>query len=329
VSTPAAVTRRYVEIDVLKLVAIVTVVLIHGVRPPWDPALSPTEVWLGHLTRFAVPAFLFASGFLYATRDAVPAATTLRRLRRVLVPYLLASLGAQLWWHALGQTSPGGHLALDLLFGSSFGPYYYVFVAALLVAVTPGVPRLPARALPALAVGLGVAQWAVDAALAWPLPFYWHLRNPLLWWAYFAAGWLLRLHYAALAAWVTARRRPLAVGLALAATALTAASGLPGPLVWVRSAAWLEVWVILALLLTLSCGARRSPAALRWVSDATYGVYLLHLFFLYAVQLRFPPSRGDAASILLPWAAGLGGSLVVIAGLQRLLGRRSRDLIGA
>ena len=322
-------TGRYVEIDVLKVVAIATVVLIHGARPPWHPELSAAELWLGHLTRFAVPAFLLASGFLYATRERVPAATTLRRLRRIGLPYLLASLGAQLWWLARGEESPGGSLALDLLFGSSFGPYYYVFVAALLVALTPAIPRLPGRLLAPLVGALALAQWAVDAAVAWPLPFYWHLRNPLLWWAYFGAGWLLRLHYAGVASRVAARRRPLVVGLAAAVALLTAASGLSAPLLWVRSAAWADVWAILALLFALSCGARRRPAALRWVSDASYGVYLLHLFFLYAVQLVFPPGSGVALSILLPWAAGLGGSLALIAVLQRLLGPRSRDWIGA
>ena len=59
-------TRRFAEIDALKAVGIVTVVLIHSFRSPFDPTVSPGEVWLGHLTRFAVPAFLMASGFLYA-----------------------------------------------------------------------------------------------------------------------------------------------------------------------------------------------------------------------------------------------------------------------
>lgn len=321
-------SRRYVEIDALKVVGIVTVVLIHGVRPPWDPGLTPVEAWLGHLTRFAVPAFLFASGLLYATRDAIPAATTRRRLRRVLVPYALASLGAQAWWEWQGRESPGGSLVLDLLCGSSFGPYYYVFVIALLIALTPWLARLPRRALPALALLLAGTQWAVDAAAAWPLPFYWHLRNPLLWWAYFAAGWLLRLHYARVAEWVDARRVALTSALAVAVVGLTAVSGLGGPLLLVRSAAWLDVWAILALVVVVCCGAERAPPALRWISDATYAVYLFHLFFLYATQIPFPPGRG-AASIVLPWAAGLVGSFLWIGALQRLLGRRSRDLIGA
>ncbi len=322
-------TRRYVEIDAWKVAGIVTVVLIHGLRPPWHAALGPVEIWLGHITRFAVPAFLAASGFLYATREPVAPATSARRLRRVLVPYAIASVGAQAWWTWRGETSPSGSVLLDLLLGSSFGPYYYVFVIAILICLAPGLARLSPRGLAALAVLLVAGQWVVDAAAPWPLPFYWRLRNPLLWWAYFVAGWLLRLHYERLESWLEPRRQTVAALLAALAAATLAASGLPGPLLVVRSAAWLSVWAILALILVLAGALQRSPRALRWTSDATYAIYLFHLFFLYAVQLVLPPGRGDAASILLPWAAGLAGSALGIAALQRLLGRHSRDLIGA
>ena len=65
---------RFVEIDALKVAGIVTVVLIHTIRAPWDPAVAPLELWIGHATRFGVPAFLFASGFLYATTSPVACA---------------------------------------------------------------------------------------------------------------------------------------------------------------------------------------------------------------------------------------------------------------
>ena len=76
--------ERLTEIDALKVAGIVTIVLIHVLRPPWDPALSSLEAWLGHVTRFGVPAFLFASGFLYATATPNPAAIVMKRLRKVV-----------------------------------------------------------------------------------------------------------------------------------------------------------------------------------------------------------------------------------------------------
>ena len=325
--------RRHVEIDALKAAGIVTVVLIHAMRSPWTPGVSDAELWLGHATRFGVPAFLFASGFLYAGAGPVAAGTTARRLRRLLLPYLVASILAQAWngWH--GLPSVGGTWWRDLLLGSSFGPFYYVFVAAGLVVATPLFARLPAAALAPLTALAVLAQWCVDAAVWLPLPLYWHLRNPLLWWAFFLVGWALRLRGAAVAEFVAKRQRALLAGLLPAAVASTVASGLEGeiPQLLVRSAAWIDIWAILGLLYVGASRLRTSPAPLRALSDASYAIYLFHLFFVYAVQALVPP-RPDALAplpLLLPWTAGLVGPLLIARAARLALGRRARDVTGA
>ena len=164
VGLPVQATERFVEIDALKTAGIATVVLIHCVRTPWDPLISPLEIWLGHLTRFGVPTFLFASGFLYATSERVSARLTLRRLRRILLPYLIVSLAAQAWWSLLQLPTEVRAFWPDLAFGASMGPFYYVFVIAGLVVVTPLFARLPSVALTALTVVMLAAQWYVDGA---------------------------------------------------------------------------------------------------------------------------------------------------------------------
>ena len=83
--------ERLVPIDVLKGVGIVSVVWIHASSGPAIGEPGLLERFLLQLTRFAVPAFLAASGYLYAARERVPGAVTRTRLRRVLLPYLLAS----------------------------------------------------------------------------------------------------------------------------------------------------------------------------------------------------------------------------------------------
>jgi surface polysaccharide O-acyltransferase-like enzyme len=331
VTARATEKRRFVEIDALKALGIVAVVLIHGLRSPWDETLSQTEVWLGHLTRFAVPSFLLASGFLYATTEDVPIAITLRRLRRVLVPYLLASLGAQAWWAVSGGSSPTGSMLRDLLFGSSFGPYYYVFVVVWLILLTPLLVRLPRPLLFPVAGVLIAAQWMVDAAVWLPVDLYVQVRSPLLWWAYFLLGWLLRVNRATFEHWVVPHRARIAIPLAVTVALLTWTSAQTGPFLLVRSAAWLEVYAILALVLTLTVARSASPPAVRWLADATYAIYLLHLFFVYPLQRLFPPPPLQAAwlPILAPWLGALAGSIALVALLQRLLGKRSRDLIGA
>lgn len=322
--------RRFAEIDALKAAGILTVILIHGLRPSWDPTISAIEAWLGDVTRFAVPGFLLASGFLYAARVPVPATTTRRRLRRLLVPYAIASLCAQVFRAAYGDTASPRELGVELLLGGSFGPYYYVFVIALLMLATPALARLPARALAGLTAACVAAQGVFQPGCV-SLPFFWHLRNPLFWGAYFLIGWQLRLHYGAVVAALVPRRAAAVGVLALLAAGLAAA--LAGDLsIGLRYAlSWLETYVVLALLFAAACGHERPPKWLRELSDVTYPVYLFHLFFVYAARPYFPFGfwRADLASLLGPWLAGLVGSLILVAAARALLGDRSRDVIGA
>jgi surface polysaccharide O-acyltransferase-like enzyme len=325
------VDRRFVEIDILKVAGIATVILIHCVRSElFDPLISPFEVWVGYVTRFGVPAFLFASGFLYAGDPRPSWRGTGKRLRRIVFPYLVASLAAQAWWAAKGISTETGSLWLDLLFGSSMGPFYYVFVITILVAFTPLFARLPAWLLAvSCLVALGT-QWYVDV-IGTQLIMFFQFRSPFLWWAYFLIGWLVRLRHAQIERLALAHRLPAALVLAAAIAVLSTVSGSGGSQETVRTAAWLNIYAILAALYLAGAGRRQSPPALRFLSDATYGIFLLHLFFVTAVAPHFPPAplRAELIPIAIPWLAGAAGSLATIVALRRLLGKRSRDWIGA
>lgn len=325
--------RRHAEIDVLKVAGIATIVLIHALRAPWDPAVAPLEVWIGHATRFGVPAFLFASGFLYATTRPVEGSTLRGRLRRILLPYLVASLLAQAFRALTGHEDGTGSLWLDLLIGASFGPYYYVFVIACLVVATPLFARLPRAALLGLLALFVAAQWVADAgAMGW-IDLRWHLRSPFLWWAHFLLGWCVRLHLPAVERVLRAHRGALLAGFGAAALLLTGVSGLEGsaPRLVVRSAAWLDIYAILGLVFVAAWRIEEVPGWLRFASDATYAVYLYHLFFLLPARDALPQPAGAItfAATLLPWLAGLAGPLLLVAALRALLGARSRSLIGA
>jgi len=324
---------RLAEIDALKVAGIVTIVLIHVMRPPWDPNVSALEQWLGHVTRFGVPAFLFASGFLYASTQPSPRATLWRRLRRILVPYVVASLAA----HALAATDHASLepriLLRDLALGSAFGPFYYVFVITGLVLVSPLFERLSARGLAVLLLVSLVAQCAVDVFSVWPLHLHWHIRNPALTWSYYLAGWWLRLHADDLRVFAAKRNAPLLLAtttLALVCTAL-ASGDEAAHRVWVRGSAWLGIWAILASVWLAGTRPDRPPTWLARTSDATYAIFLYHLFFVLPLRqaLPLPPEALAWVPVLVPWIAGLLAPAALAGLAKALLGERSRLVFGA
>jgi surface polysaccharide O-acyltransferase-like enzyme len=332
ISAPMA-GARYFEVDLLKAAAIVTVVLIHSLPAPWDPSTTAVEVWLGNVTRFAVPCFLLTSGFLYATREGVPGSVTAGRVRRIVAPYLVASIAAQIWRLAEGRPSITGGVATDLLFGASLGPFYYVLQIFLLVLLTPAFASL-SRLAPALFTALLplsiLVQFAFDQGWILELDIRWYIRNPLVWWCYFLLGWNLRLHYEPISRFVVARRGALVAALSLLVCALALGIAWGPSEQAVRPFTWASAYAIAGLLFALGCGRSVDWAPLRTLSDSSYAIFLFHLFFVAPLApLLRSPGQFSPLALLLPWLAGMVGSLLLVSAAKRLLGDRSRDWVGA
>lgn len=335
---PLDMSRRYAEIDWIKAVGIIAVILIHCIRPIWDPQASFAERVLNHELRFAVPGFVFCSGFLYAHTRAFDWKITLRRFYRIALPYLVASIAAETY-RAI-QWGPQGarEIMVDLLTASAFGHYYYVFVIITLVLATPLIASLPTRVIAALTGLLMLLQFYMTAAPAIEPASgagsgsdFWMFRSPLLWWNYFFLGWLARIRAPWLESRVVEHRGAITLGLALACTFSTASHfvDLPAPVPAVAS--WLQVFFVVALIGALACGREHAHPSVARLSDATYAIYLFHLFFLLAVQPYFQHARGalDVSVVLAQFASALAGSLVLVVLTKRVLGKRSRFLIGA
>lgn len=330
--SPAA-RLRITEIDALKAAAIVTVVFIHSLRASWDPGFTYVERLLSEAARFAVPAFLAVSGFLYYTDRPVTGAVLARRLRRILLPYLTVSLAAWVYVQAFPQFGPAGSLWSGLLLANTFGPYYYVFLLTEFVLATWLLSRMPrAWTMPVFALAcvgaLAPFLWFAEGVK----PTLWTLRLPLLFFCWFMLGWAAAAHAdrvregtrshraAILLAW-------LAVVVVWFALDITAA--LPPRLS--RASSLFLIAANIIGLYTAFGALDRAPDWVVALSKRTYAIYLLHLFFTYTVFALFGESRHTSlvASTALAWLAGMLGSLAVIAAVRRVAPSRSRDLIGA
>jgi len=191
----SALDPRFPAIDYIKALAIVAVVATHAGPIPWLPEVTDLDRLIrGSLPIFHVPAFLLIAGFLYATQPVLSTADLGRRLRRILVPYVVASLVVM----GLGFARPTGpsDAAYMLATGSALGTYYFVFVLSVSVVLVWALTRFSAR-LPSYALAATITWWlvrplVVEATPRGLLPSFWYFRNPLWFGSYFLVGWNLR-----------------------------------------------------------------------------------------------------------------------------------------
>lgn len=321
---------RYAEVDLLKAVGIGAIVLIHSVRPRFDPSHSFGEVWLLQMLQFAVPGFLAVSGFLYATVERVPMRRSLYRLRRVVFPYFVAFVCAEAFWMFRGRPRDLPTIVYNFAVGNSFGPYYYVFVLVTLVLITPILARTSVRILWLLFLAGAVLQGLLMTHQIGGFTPFWNHRSPIQWWPYFFAGWLARLHYHKLRPFLQTHRVVL---VAVLGTCLLVCWLLPGVLgrnKILLLTTWLGVYFAIATAFVFSCG-RSFGGPVRWLSDATYTIYLFHLFFVTpgVSLMRAEAHAFEPLTIASIWLAGLIGSAGIVVAARAILGEQARDVVGA
>lgn len=314
-----APSRRLGEVDRLRAVAIVAVVLIHGLqfRPP---VTAYIDLWLSDVLRFAVPTLLFVSGWL-APRTPTGVTWLLRRVRRILPPYLLASVLVL----ALARVSPlldARPVVEALLTASAIGPYYYVAVLVILTLVTPLLQRLPSRGRWAL---LGVATAVALGIEVADLPLRVRQYLPLTWLPYYLAGFQLRPLRDLLARTQDITRSVVLIG-GLVLVVATAFAPVDTPL---REAlAALTIWGVLGNLLLATLAVRPQPHDLtRTLSGQSYLIYLYHAPVVAGVAgafgspvLSLRPVIAVAVALVTCLAAGALTRFVWPHGARRWLG---------
>ncbi|MAJ58824.1 MAG: hypothetical protein CBC48_01990 [bacterium TMED88] len=341
---------RNPAIDWIKAVGILCVVFIHCLPSFLNPDATPLETWLHAMTSFAVPGFLFASGFLYAEQRERPSwATMRRRLRRILIPYLVFSVltyvipvshfVTRTSWidqHWLGSSlgPTWGSILDSLAFGSAAGPYYYVFVIFWLTLATPLIARIPRSLFPVFVLGSIAIGWGF-AGLHWGLSsFFWWFRNPLHWLCFFALGWWACLHHQHLIRWTVKSRMQWLVAIGALWSVIAVYLALRPTGAWEVLARWLSIYLTIALIFFASVGRERTPSSIRWLSDASYSIYLSHIFFVNALlNLRAGTLSTNALARLarfgLDWTGAMAGSVGILVLSRRILGpHRTRTWLG-
>ena len=260
---------RLPEVDRLRAVAIVTVVLIHTL-PFRAPTTGYLDWWLGDVTRFAVPVLLFASGWL-VPRRRVGLDWLRRRLRRLVPPYLVGSV-VMLLVSSVSPLLDRRPVAQALLLGDAVGIYYFVVVLIVLTMLVPAVQRLSSRGQVVLLALAAAVSLAIEVA---DLSIYLHNHLPLTWLPYLLAGMVLRPHRDRLRAnadqWVL--HAGAVLGIVLVGMVLL---DIHSPARQV--ATWVGIWAAGATLLLAALAARSQPTrTTATLSRLSYPIYLYHL----------------------------------------------------
>lgn len=317
---------RFAAIDLLKAAGIVAVVWIHAFLKWGTPHPEAIER-VGYLTRFAVPGFLFAAGFLQAAGSRMgPRELVTKRLTRILLPYLVASVAAFVFRaFVLAEPCSFRRIAVELATGGAWGIFYFVPVLVGATLLGEWLFRYPRLAWPMFLAFLGLGLLSETRVIAFS-SLWLDFRSPLRWWGYFFAGWVAARNRDWIGELPSATRT--LVGTA-AATAAVAAFGCylfllpPG---WSPISVTLQYVMIYGIVLGVVFWWWHAPDRpwLRWLSEATYPIYLYHYFVIVLME-RMPASLArDAASFVAAAAA----SVLLVGVAKRLMGRPARLVLG-
>jgi len=325
------VRERIDSIDFLKPAAIVSVVMTHSGFNPFNPNAT---VWDRVLARdwtwFNVPSFLLVSGFLYFSHEPASLRDVARRLARVLIPYVLATLFMQ----AVGTTKVDGlrQSLYQIATATALGPYYYIALISgctLLLWPLSRLERGGAAALLAalIAYAIAVVFWP---GLRFPSSPVWSERNPLEAFAlgYFVLGWVAAQHRAKLAPLLAQHRQFIACVASVGVVFWFVSVGRIVNRGLLQLDLVLYSLSVVALILGLTHG-RRAPRAVRFLSAATLTIYLYHVApqaVARAWVLHWPPPLRIGFQLAL----GVGsGCLLVLVGRRVLGAERARRFLGA
>ncbi len=189
-----ATSARVRAFDAMRGLAIIAVGVIHSSGFAWNPQARHTELvpymLVRQLSGYAVPLFVFLSGYLLAQYTFLPAdygKFMRKRLTRLIPPYLLWSLIAIALDAAAGKTWNASQIYQALLYGQASVPCYFVPMIMQLYIT------LPAWIALARHKWLNIALALVISGGLW-LYYLWlgQATRSLPWWYMLTAGsWLL------------------------------------------------------------------------------------------------------------------------------------------
>lgn len=318
-------------------------------KPAFDRYLSIAKEAVFHDTTIY---FALISGLLYAMVLSGRSWGSFywRKVLYVFCPYVLISTLLTLWQWPLFLNDPpygapfkGGFADFlqaagsNILTGEAMYHLWYIPVLAMLFIATPLISALLKDKR---------LRWLVVVLVLLPLVisrvgFKLHLVSVIYFLGAYALGILAGSNYDRWLGWVERHLRLLGAAAAvltmLIAWMYQADVRYVGPVSIRETAFYVQKLAIAAVALALlKRGEAHLPKWLEVIATYAFAIYFLHAFLIYLLNFAgnalLTGHPGLAATLMLSavWAViALGASVAIAAGLHRLLGKKSRMLVGA
>ncbi|KOY80520.1 acyltransferase [Lysinibacillus macroides] len=226
------------ELDITRALAILAVLLIHATSTPVtalpsDSKLYPLYVALNIFPKFAVPVFIFLSGFVlfynYIQKDLTKELIVRfyqKRVTQIVIPYLFFSIfyyaatrlflthDLALTWQALFSME----FLEKLLIGKAYTHLYYIFIMVQFYVMFPLmlyiIKKKPVVSPHLIWIGF-VLQWAfilLNAAF-WQYPYRGSIAFSYLF--YFLAGGFLGIYFEKYKKWLQLKRENFSIAILL------------------------------------------------------------------------------------------------------------------
>jgi peptidoglycan/LPS O-acetylase OafA/YrhL len=327
--------QRFPEIDALKCACILAVVYIHSISTSFEPK-NPLGIFFADFTRFAVPGLFFAAGFLFDKKEGATGAIIKKKLLRLLPPYLFCSLCFQfLNVPGLNVRLENLHASLlirNLIFCDTLGIYYYIFVLLYLFAFALVFRKMPDKWVLAL---WGLSALLLLAFVKGQIGFamssmFLIIRHPCFHLFGFLSGWVFSLYYKPVGSLLRQYPKQLICGGLFLIVAILGYTRMNGNFSSFPVLTQVFIYTWIAVLVTAGMKAAKLQGAVQFISNCSYGIYLLHLPVVRACQSFYPELSSDYTFgvALVSWCGGLAGSILIIRIVQKISGPYSRYLVG-
>ena len=341
-ASPATVTNRRLDLEWIRVIAIMGVVFIHVASPVVNNfGQTAVSSWfvismLDALVRWCVPVFIMVSGALVLSKNEAPRRFYGKRLGRIGWPLAFWLVA---YWLAAGAAAPPQkpplELLEDLIWNQPYLHFYFLFIMLELSVLTPWLRRVVRLLTPKSLWVLTALFLYIGMAYQTKTTFVGHLFIPYI--GYYLYGYLVN------ETGFSARHHKIIALLSVVAAA--------GTMVWLRYLVIQRELVLPGVVNSLDVLAYLSPlvvvsslimfpfckdnAVLRRIikvvpagliallGSLSFGIYLIHPILQLAQGRLFPgidswQRMHTVPATLAIWAVIFAASTFLVAALKRV-----------